>query len=162
MASRDSGDILRHSVLDRLINPTPRRGMDLRIGVAELVSVVRRDIEWLLNTRRAVAEFGPEFSEAPASILGYGIPDFSQFSGASAGDRKAILSAVEDALRNFEPRLQPRSIRASIVETDNPIESDLKLRIRGILHVDPIREAISFDTSIQLETGAVQIAVADQ
>jgi len=161
MGQRNSGDILRHSVLDRLTTSDPRRTGDMRIGIAELVAVVRRDIEWLLNTRKVFSGFSPALREVPNSILAYGMPDFSQFSGANASDRNTITAEVEEALRQFEPRLQPRSIKAVLVESDNPLESEMKLRISGILHVDPIREAISFDTSIQLETGAVRIEVAE-
>ena len=50
-------DVLRHSVLDRLAQTgSGRRQSDLRIGVEELKQSVRRDIEWLLNSRRPLLD----------------------------------------------------------------------------------------------------------
>ena len=161
MVDYKPSDILRHSVLDRVIRNDPRRGIDLRIGVDELKTIVRRDIEWLLNTRQSVPEYADKYSEIPSSVYAYGIPDFTQFSGASTVDKDTVRKAVENALKLFEPRLLRQSIRVSFVESEGLIGSKLFLKIQGILHVEPIHEPVSFATSIELDSGAVQLTTAD-
>ena len=161
MAKYKPSDILRHSVLDRVMRNDPRRGMDLRIGVDELKTVVKRDIEWLLNTRQTFDSDDEKFAEIPSSVIAYGIPDFTQFSGASSGDRESVRKAVEYALKLFEPRLLRQSIKVEFVESDEIIGSNLSLKIQGILHVEPIHEPVSFATSIELDSGAVQLKSAD-
>ena len=65
-------------------------------------------------------------------------------------------------MRAFEPRILPHSIRVVFVDSEGPITSNLRFKIQGILHVEPIQEPISFDTSIELDSGAVQITAAGQ
>jgi len=160
MSDSRPGDILRHSVLDRLA-PTGggRRQRDLRIGVEELKQSVRRDIEWLLNSRRPLLDL-TDLPEARTSILAYGMPDLTFFSGNSA-DRQRICTLMEEALRTFEPRLQPRSIKVEHATTREDTHARLHFNIHALLHVDPVREPISFDTSVETASGAVQVMTGD-
>ncbi len=158
MAGPRSSEVLRHSVIDRLAGGERRRpGADLRIGVQDLKAAVRRDVEWLLNSRRPLLEGLEDLPEARASILAYGIPDLTQFSSSHA-DRQRICAAIEEALRAFEPRLQPRSIKVEYLPGREETGFKLHFTIHGMLHVDPVRELIAFDTSVEMASGAVQIA----
>ncbi len=157
MAGPRSSEVLRHSVIDRLAQGGRQPGADLRIGVRELKTAVRRDIEWLLNSRRPLLERLDDLPEARASILGYGIPDLTQF-GRGTADRQRICTAIEEALRAFEPRLQPRSIRVEALPDGEERGGRLHFTIHGMLHVDPVREQIAFDTSVETASGAVEIA----
>ena len=160
MSDSRPGDILRHSVLDRLapIGGGSRR-RDLRIGVEELKQSVRRDIEWLLNSRRPLLDL-TDLPEARTSILAYGMPDLTFFAGNLA-DRQRICTLMEEALRTFEPRLQPRSIKVEHVTTREDTHARLHFNIHALLHVDPVREPISFDTSVETASGAVQVMTGD-
>jgi type VI secretion system protein ImpF len=156
-------EVLRHSIIDRLGRggDRPRAGGDLRIGVAELKQAVRRDIEWLLNTRRPLLPEVERLPEARTSILAYGLPDVTQFTGSSQTDRQRLSAQIEECLRAFEPRLAPRSLKVEPVLEGEPARFRLNFRIRGELHVDPVREKVTYDTSIELSSGTVQIEATD-
>lgn len=160
MADSRPRDVLRHSVLDRLAaTGGGRRQRDLRIGVEELKQAVRRDIEWLLNSRKPLLDLA-DLPEARASILAYGMPDLTSFS-SSPSDRQRICAHIEAALRTFEPRLLPRSIRVEPVAGREEGYARLKFSIHALLDVDPVREPISFDTSVETSSGAVQVRTGD-
>jgi type VI secretion system protein ImpF len=162
MARPGSSEVLRHSIVDRLAGTGgPISGGDLRIGVEDLKQAVRRDIEWLLNTRRPVALRLENFPEAADSILNYGLPDFTQYSASSGDDCNRVCGLIEEALRRFEPRLESRSVRVEYIRTDEVTGLQAQFRIRGILHVDPVREPVSFDTHVEMDSGAIEITAAD-
>ena len=161
MAGPKSNEVLRHTVIDRLAGTGGLRGGDLRIGVEDLKRTVCRAIEWLLNTKRPLDMELDGFPEALQSNLNYGIPDFSQFSAASGVDCGQLCKLIEQALRTFEPRLEPRSIRVDYLETDKLTGLQAQFRIRAILHVDPVREPVSFDTNIAMDSGNIEIKMAD-
>lgn len=152
--------VLRHSIIDRLAGGA-RAGGDIRIGVRDLVQAVRRDIEWLLNSRRLLDEELAELPEARRSILGYGIPDFTQFSTSSETDRRGICDLIAEAVRTFEPRLDPRSVSVEVMPDAGDDIFRMGFRISGVLHVEPIHEPVAFDTSIEMDSGAVRIRAAD-
>jgi len=160
MADSRPRDVLRHSVLDRLVSTGGgHRQRDLRIGVEELKQSVRRDIEWLLNSRRPLLDLS-DLPEARSSILAYGIPDLTLFSSSHA-DSQRICVYIEETLRTFEPRLLPRSIKVEPVPGREEGHARLKFSIHALLNVDPVREPISFDTSVETASGAVQVTTGD-
>ena len=162
MAGHDSREVLRHSVLDRLAGTGGHRaGGDLRISVEDLKFAVLRDIEWLLNTKRPLNMVVDDFPEARSSILNYGIPDFSQFSAASGDDCGNICGLIQEAVRRFEPRLEPRSVMVDHIASEKLKGLQAQFRIRGILHVDPVRVPVSFDTHIEMDSGAIAITTAE-
>jgi type VI secretion system protein ImpF len=164
MAGSGSPDVLRHSLVDRCAGgpQIARRRGDLRISVQELKQVVRRDIEWLLNSRRPLLEELETFPEASRSLLAYGLPDFTQFASTSQSDCQRICRLIEEALRIFEPRLASRSIKVDTMSVPGDATGlETRFRIRGILHVDPIREAVAFDTRVEMDSGAVAVDAAE-
>ena len=161
MAGPKSNEVLRHTVIDRLAGTGGLRGGDLRIGVEDLKQTVCRDIEWLLNTKRPLDMKLEGFPESGQSILNYGIPDFSQYSAANGADCGTLCQLIEQALRTFEPRLESRSIKVDYLQTDELTGMKAQFRIRGILHVDPVREPVSFDTNIAMDSGAIEIEMTD-
>lgn len=164
MAGPDSSEVLRHSVLDRLAGTGSggsRSAGDLRIGIEDLKDAVLRDIEWLLNTKRPLNLVVDDFPETRSSILNYGIPDFSQFSASSGDDCSFVCGLIQEAVRRFEPRLEPGSVAVDYLATDKMTGLRAQFRIRGILHVDPVRVPVSFDTHIEMDSGAVEITAAE-
>src|SRR5262245_41137665 len=138
-------DILRHSVLDRLIGDEegPPRGGDLRIGVDDLRRVIRRDLEWLLNSRLLVGEDLQPHEEASKSILAFGLSDLSPFSLASLRDSQTICELITKAVRTFEPRLAKRSIKTEFLPSTEVTDFQMHFRISALIHVDPISEPVS-------------------
>ncbi len=162
MARLRGSDILRHSVLDRLVGDEdgPPRGGDLRIGVDELRQVIRRDLEWLLNTRLVFPDRLEGHPEAETSILGFGLPDLSAYSLASALDSQEMCRGIRRAIQTFEPRFNRRSVQVEHVPHDDVTDFSMHFRITGMIEVDPIREPVAFDTAMDPDSGSVHIREA--
>ena len=127
------------------------------ISALELKRSVARDLEWLLNTRVWTPWNLEALEEAGRSILNYGIPELSSFSWVSADDASAIKSLIENAIRTFEPRLLPRSIRAEVLPGEGVADFRLRIRIEAILQVEPISEPVVFDTGMDLAGGGLRV-----
>jgi len=147
------------SIIDRLGAPTGTGGRVALEGqsAAELKRSVARDLEWLLNTRVWTPWNLDALEEASRSILNYGIPELSGFSWASADDARSIKSLIETAIRTFEPRLLPRSIKTEVLPAQDVADFTLRIRIEAILHVDPISEPVVFDTGLDFDGGGLRV-----
>lgn len=154
MARTDNELQVTTSVLDRLLDyepevsrePPSSRSKSLR----QLKQSVRRDLEWLLNTRQSTFGLTTELKETNNSIATYGLPDFTHLSIDSAGDQKFIKREIEETVRRFEQRLE------SVIVTIEPVSSVeriLRFRIDARLKIDPAPEPITFDTVLQLGSG---------
>jgi type VI secretion system protein ImpF len=144
------------SVLDRLSDddprsPTAEAPLTRAQSVSLLRTAVRRDLEWLLNSRRCPDEPGSSLPETENSVYNYGLPDFSTYAIASPKDQVRLVRALEDAVRIFEPRLA--NVRVEALEINPKGLRTMKIRIEGLLLMDPAPEHVSFDTTLQLTTG---------
>ena len=158
MARGASADVLRPSVVDRLIEPSRPRGAFYGTGVRELRAAVARNLEWLLNTRIWCPwENLERLEEARASILTYGMPELSKFSWSVAEDARTIAGLIEGAVRSFEPRLLPRSVKCEVVPSEKMSDFSLRIRIEAVLHVEPISEPVAFDAGFDLGGGGLHI-----
>jgi len=158
MARDSNRDILRPSVLDRLIEgPGQSRSFE-GMSVADLRKAVASDLERLLNTR-VWWPWGnlEELVEARESILTYGMPELSSYSWTSAKDARTIGALVERAVRRFEPRLVPNSIKCEVKASESVDDFSLRIRIEAILHVEPITEPVTFDASVDFDGGGLHI-----
>jgi type VI secretion system protein ImpF len=158
MARFDNEEHVTLSVLDRLLDyepgvsyePPASRAKSLRI----FKQAVRRDLEWLLNTRRLATGIPEGLEELQSSLAAYGLPDFAG-SGTDEGDSQArVRAAIEDAVRTFEPRLQDVSVA---LEPQRDTERALRFRIDALLMVDPAPEPVTFDTTLQLVSGEYEV-----
>jgi type VI secretion system protein ImpF len=154
------GDIsITLSVLDRLIDTVPGDQFEVPLSrpqsVRLLKSAVRRDLEWLLNTRRIFQIPDDSLKELNRSVYVYGLPDFSSYVMALASDRSKLIRQILAAINLFEPRLA--NVRLSMIESDDIAKKDIRLRIEAMLRMDPVPEPISFDTVIELKTGNCRI-----
>jgi type VI secretion system protein ImpF len=151
------------SVLDRLIDLEPSNRLENPLSRAQSVrilkSAVRRDLEWLLNTRR-IAEVPDEgLKEVNRSVYVYGLPDLSSFSATQANDRNRLMRQIAATISLFEPRLA--NVRVLFVETPDAGRKDVRLRIEAMLRMDPVPEPIFFDTVIDLKSGTCQLIGGD-
>jgi type VI secretion system protein ImpF len=150
--------IVTPSVLDRLIDLEPRQAEDSPStraqSVRRLRMAVRRDLEWLLNTRRNPDAAPESLAELSQSVYNYGLPDFSAVSLNSPKDRDWLLIEVERTVALFEPRL--KDVRVTLAETEG-LQRTLHFQIEGMLQMDPAPEQVSFDTILQLTNGEYQI-----
>jgi type VI secretion system protein ImpF len=159
MARADADLTVTQSLVDRLIDREPAMAGDPSTtraqSVRQLKAALRRDLEWLLNTRRNPEAAGETLPELAASLYNYGLPDFSSYSANSSRDRARLLLELENCVVLFEPRL--REVRVSVVEAPSESSRILHFQIEGMLQMDPAPEQVSFDTVLQLSSGEYQI-----
>ena len=160
MARFEQDEVVTQSVLDRLLDNEPdnqaEAGLTRSQSVRALKASVRRDLEWLLNTRRTPIEAGEEFTELNRSLYNYGFPDFSTFSLSNPRDQKRMLESLETTISIFEPRLE--AVRVNPVEGDDKnLSRMLRFQIEALLKMDPAPEQITFDTVLSLTNGEYQV-----
>src|SRR5436853_4465875 len=110
MPKTDNEIRITSSVLDRLIDyepeisrePLASRSKNLR----QLKQSIKRDLEWLLNTRRFADGLPSDLKEINNSLAAYGLPDFSNLSIKSPADQNRMRRFLEVAISTFEPRLE--------------------------------------------------------
>lgn len=160
MAKFDNESVVTQSVLERLIDREPdakQEGAPTRSQSVRLLKIsVRRDLEWLLNTRQNPEAAGNEYPEVEKSLFNYGLPDFSSMSFDNPKDRARLLRHLETTIRIFEPRLE--SPRVVPVQSDGNISHrTIRFQIEGLLKMDPAPEQVTFDTVLNLSSGEYQI-----
>jgi type VI secretion system protein ImpF len=147
------------SVLDRLIDEDPGNPDEAPMSRADSVRRVkislRRDLEWLLNTRRIAVDPPPELREVAHSLYTFGLPDLSSFSLSVEKERVRLLKTLHGAIRIFESRLA--NVRVVATDTADPSRSRVSFRIDAVLMMDPAPERISFDTVLELSNGGYKI-----
>jgi type VI secretion system protein ImpF len=134
------------SVLDRLIDEDPDLPTSRSKSIEDLKQSVRRDLEWLLNTRQDAAGVPSGLKELTHSLATYGLPDFSAFSVRSPADHVRMQKILEKAISSFEPRLE--SVRVTLVPVRD-LDQKLRFRIDARLRIEPAPEPVTFDTVLQ-------------
>jgi type VI secretion system protein ImpF len=147
------------SVIDRLIDADPKRATETPPSAAqslrELKASLRRDIEWLLNTRQTPQEEPPGSAELRKSLHVYGLPDICSLSLHSRQDYNRLVRAMETALATFEPRL--RGIRVTLAPAADTTSRILRFQIEGMLRLEPVPEHVTFDTELELTSGEYEV-----
>lgn len=168
MARNDADQPVTQPLIDRLMDRDQDRDRDRSLppsgandpyrsrsaSVRGLKAALRRDLEWLLNTRRnpnAAPDTMPELSQ---SLFNYGLPDFSSLTVNSPKDRQQLLGEIERTLALFEPRL--RNVRVILLEASGASRA-VRFQIEGSLQMDPSPEHVSFDAELQVASGEYQI-----
>jgi len=151
------------SALDRLIDLEPDNRMENPLSRSQSVRLlrasVRRDLEWLLNSRRIADPPDEGLKELNKSVYTYGLPDLSTLAMAAVSDRNKLVRQVLTAINTFEPRLM--NVRLVLVESPDAGKKDVRLRIEALLRMDPVPEPISFDTVIELKSGSCRLTGGD-
>jgi type VI secretion system protein ImpF len=141
---------ITQSLIDRLT------GAELKLTAErQLKASLRRDLEWLLNTRRIVVPPPESLVELNRSLYNYGLPDFSTYSLNSPKDRNKLVRALETAIAIFEPRLV--DVKVTPVDISTTTTRVMRFQIEGLLLMDPAPEQVSFDTVLQLTSGEYQV-----
>jgi type VI secretion system protein ImpF len=155
VANRSSGSITL-PLLDRLTDEDPKRSEEVPLSrsksLAALKVAVRRDLEWLLNTRRAERELPPQVLR---SVFCYGLPE--QASGSENRDQvfQELARRMETAIAIFEPRLA--GVKVTLSPRQDSTSRRVDLIIEGLLRIDPSPEHVSFDTSLELTNGEYHV-----
>jgi type VI secretion system protein ImpF len=159
MAKADPSRTVTLSILDRLVDDKPESASEAPVSRAQSVRVLkaglRRDLEWLLNTRRNPEAAPESMAELSRSLYNYGLPDFASLTIAAPKDRDRLLLELETTVALFEPRL--KDVRITLLDAPNGYIRTLHFQIEGMLQMDPSPEQVSFDTVLQLTSGEYQI-----
>src|SRR5215467_10042372 len=129
---REEDRPVQESVLDRLIgDDTEVSAITRARSVRDLKAAVRRDLEWLLNTR-AVAIPPPEsLNQVRESVYTYGVSDITSLSADDPKARARLRSMIEEAIRIFEPRLMSVQVTESTSGTGE--SRQLRFSIQAVL-----------------------------
>ena len=148
---------LQPSLLDRLTDQAPgqiRESHDqMTLSTQQLRQAVLRDLSALLNTTNL--ETVADLAAAPMaarSTLNFGIPAFAGMIDAS-GRLTALERQLADAVRAFEPRIRPQSLRVNARGADqNDTAHVIVFEIEGELWAQPVPVKLFLETAIEVET----------
>jgi type VI secretion system protein ImpF len=153
LARSTTETLVTQSVLDRLTQvddwPSTRTQ-----SVRFFREALKRDLEWLLNTRKPPL---PELDSWPAArdtVINFGLPDITSLGLTSAADHRSLRLAIASCLRVFEPRLTDVHVT---LESSDTADRRLRFHIEGNMKLDPAPEEISFDTVLELSSGEYKV-----
>jgi len=171
MAELNSKDRLQPSLLDRLIDTAPQQGkegVDARVLTRQqLRAAVLRDLSWLFNAIRPEPDVDSVRTQDQAmwrtadlarhSVLNYGMPAYSGVTLSSMNSRN-IERSVEQAIRDFEPRIDPQSlsVEVKLSGTDGQ-QNTLQLVIRGQMWSQPVPLELLLSADLDVETGHTSV-----
>lgn len=154
MAGRDVSGPVTLTVLDRLLDDDPKRSAEVPMtrpqSMRALKAGLKRDLEWLLNTRRTIDPPPDSARETLRSVYHYGFDDISSRSVLSAEDQGDLVREMESVIAVFEPRLKRVKVRMEAVPDSTHV---LRFVIEGLLNVDPAPEPVRFDTVLEIGKG---------
>jgi len=149
----EDDDILA-STLYRLVD-SDKSMQRQHFSIEDMKKCVIRDVENLLNTRGQIFSIPDAYKETKDSLLSYGIKDFTSQNPRSSFVRQELRSDIENAIKQFEPRLENLSV---ILEESKQGKRELVFRINALLVADPAVEQISFDTYFDMNNGEYRVS----
>jgi type VI secretion system protein ImpF len=160
MARRGQTPQFNHSLWDRLTDPSLIHGENVGLTesgqIEQIKQEVRRDLEWLLNSRRLNFEIPPEMQALERSIIRYGLPDLGSLDLANPREREQFRAVLAAVIRDFEPRLDQIEVqlRDAAPQGGRP---QVHYRIEAVLKLDPTPLAVAFDTVLELGTKSFRV-----
>jgi type VI secretion system protein ImpF len=115
---------------------------------------LKRDLEWLLNTRQPVMPALESFPLTSASVFNFGLPDIHSFDKSSGKGSEALTRELEECIRTFEPRINQLHVYLS---RSDPLSRSLKFHIEGQVSYEDMDEDIKFDTVLELISGEYEV-----
>jgi len=162
MPRREASGPVTLSVLDRLIDNDPKNNSEVPLtrpqSLRELRAGLKRDLEWLLNTRRTIEPAPDSARETVRSVYHYGFADISSKSVLSSRDHNDLIREMEAAIAIFEPRLKRAKVRMELMEGSL---RTIQFVIEGLLCMDPAPEPVRFDTVLELGKGEYEVKGGD-
>ncbi|QDQ25439.1 type VI secretion system baseplate subunit TssE [Chitinimonas arctica] len=160
MAELSSKDRLQPSLLDRLTDLEPEQRHESResrvLSMRQLRQSVRRDLTHLLNTTHLQSRLDlSDFAPVRQSVLNFGMPELA---GKTASGMKSarLAEAIAEAIRVFEPRIMPDSLKVSAINMGDA-NNCVSYLIEGDLWAQPYPERLYFKTDLDLEVGQVRL-----
>ena len=138
-------------LLDRLCDDEPDRPEDRPLSLQQQLSLVRealrRDLEFLLNSRCRFLGLPPDYTALMPSLASFGIPDIAHEDAQSSRFRTALSERMSMIIRAFEPRL--RDVQIELAPPRSAEDSLLRFRIRAELLLREGLEPVIFQTSLE-------------
>ena len=106
---------------------------------------VRKNLEWVLNTRRIPEAV--ESEQLKKSVYYFGLRDLTGISLASASSEAQLLKEIQNAVQLFEPRIEDLRI---IKLRDASNRQQLTFQIEGRLVLQFMTELVSFRTVLDM------------
>jgi type VI secretion system protein ImpF len=159
-------DRLQPSLLDRLTDENPDQkseGPEHRfLSMQELRKCVLRDLVWLLNTGDLeTVEDLDAYPEVMRSTLNYGVPHLAG-TQASKTDARDMERRLRDAIRRFEPRILPDTVKVKFVVDEHSMShNSLVFYIEGTLWADPVPWQLYLKSEVDLEMGTFSLTEQD-
>ncbi|WP_296225540.1 type VI secretion system baseplate subunit TssE [Ralstonia sp. UBA689] len=151
------------TLFDRLRDDAPLRQTESPseyvVTRAQMREILQRDLTYLLNTTNREDEIDrSRYPAAAGSSINYGVPPVAG-TYLSAHKWNDIVKIVRRAILDFEPRLIPGSLKVDpLRKEDAPIRyNTLVFEISGLIHMDPYPMAFTAQSSLDLETGRMNI-----
>ena len=158
MPSLDKEGPVTLSVLDRLIDSEPDHFQEPPLtraqSLRDLRAALRRDLEWLFNTRCTIDEPPESMRELERSVYNYGISDTSSLSVRSPKDQEYLAKSIKNAITFFEPRMM--AVKVTIEPATEEVHG-LHFSIEGLLRMDPTPEPVFFDTVLEPSSGEYKV-----
>jgi type VI secretion system protein ImpF len=153
LARSKSEILITQSLVDRLAD-TEQWPETRATSISMYRESMKRDLEWLLNTRNPVIPELESYPATAASVLNFGLPDLHSFDGSAGREQNALTVALEKCIRTFEPRIhQPR---VYLTRTDL-LSRSLRFHIEGQVLYENMDEEIKFDTVLELISGEYEV-----
>jgi type VI secretion system protein ImpF len=145
--------LITQSLMDRLANAEDwpaTRFASMRMYRETL----KREVEWLLNTRQSPMPELEGYTQATSSVINYGLPDIHGFTGSAGREHNALTNSLLKTLRAFEPRIKDPQV--FLVRSDTTSRS-LRFHIEGRISFENMEEEIKFDTVLELMRGEYEV-----
>lgn len=159
MARKEIEREVQQSLLDRLVDEEPELAGDPTLtwgeSVRRLKVSLRRDLEWLLNTRRTAIAVPEACEELRESLFNFGLPDITEMSRDASDTRARLAREVEEAVRIFEPRLG--SVRVVFADDGDGSSMRFHYVVEAMLRLDPTPERVVFDTVLDVPMAKFEI-----
>ncbi len=153
MARAGAETLVTQSLLDRLSDHADWPGTRAQ-SVKFFRDSLKRDLEWLLNTRQPPLPTIEKYRLARATMVNYGLADLSALGLHASTDQARLRKAIEQCLRHFEPRLSGLVVTVGQSQT---ADRRLWFHIEALMRLDPAPEEISFDTVLELSSGEYEV-----
>jgi type VI secretion system protein ImpF len=123
---------------------------------APLLESIRRNLEWVLNSRRVIERPDEHLSELNRSMYVYGVHDLVG-SSFDSREKNRLRAEIEELIGLFEPRLTEVTIEKG--ESTGP--GIVRFRINGLMMVEPEPERISFGIELDPSSGEYDVKAGD-
>jgi len=161
MAELTHKERLQPSLLDRLTDKDPstqRESKDRRVlSTQQLRDAVLRDLAWLLNTDNLHDLDLEAHPLVASSVLNFGMRDLTGAT-ASSLDGKQLRARLIQAIKDFEPRIDPKSLSVTVLLSEESYnQNSVSFEIKAQLWAEPVPLDLLLKTEIDLERGDVTV-----